>query len=205
MLDYTPEWDDSALISARAGRVVSNVARLRVKEGAPSKISRGGSQAGIVVEQTADTFIAKIENQTDQPVTVNANFGGTPPFADGRWTIESEGHRTDIGVPTKPNATWNDFEAAKLLEVGPGASVELTRIALAKIRQAAKEVAGAGGSAGWTLHFAYSNLCDRNWQVRQGEAFTKDAQVPAVLKEPLSRRLLNTRLTSERVPLPLSD
>jgi len=200
VLDYTPEWQDSALLVARAGRVVSNIARLKIRDGAPPNISRGGSQPGIVVEQVADAFIAKIENRTDQPVVVNANFGGSAPFADGRWTVESDEHRIDVGALTQIAPTWKDFAAEKLLKVAPGATVELSRVPVAKLCQASKEAA-PGGSTGWTVRFAYSNLCDRNWQVRQGDSFAKDAQVPAVLKQPLSRRLLNTRIISERVPL----
>lgn len=205
VMDYRPEWEDTALLTTPAGRVLSNTARLRIKDGAPPGVSRGGSQAELAVEPSGDAFVANLVNRTDQPLVINANFGGTPPFADGRWTIESEGHRGDIGVPSKPMATWSDFDSAKLIEVGPGTTVELTRIPVARIRQAAKEIGGENGSSGWTLHFAYSNLCDRNWQARQGDAFAKDTQVPKVLKEPLSRRLLNTRIASERKPLPTSD
>lgn len=201
MLDYKPQWDDPALISVRAGRVASNVARLRIKESAPAGISRGGSRAVVLVERVEDAFVARLRNATDQPIVVNVNLGSTQPFAFGQWTVEAEGNRRDLGMGGKGAETWSDFDPARLVQVGPGLAVELGRVAVERVRGVLQEAAGAGGSAGWTLRYEYSNLCDRNWQVRQGEAFAKDPKVPAVLKEPLSRRLLNTRLVSERLPI----
>lgn len=204
MLDYKPQWDDSALIMVRAGRVMSNTAKVRVKQGAPAGISRGGSQAEILVEREKEEFVAKLRNSTDQTVVVNVNMGSSTPFSFGSWTVEQGENRRDLNTAGKSAATWADFDASRLVDAGPGATVELDRISVEKIRQVVKEATGGGGP-GWTLHYAYTNLLDRNWQTRQGEAFAKDASVPPVLKQPLSRRLLVIRTTSERVPVSIQD
>lgn len=205
LLDYKPQWDDAALISVRAGRVASNVVRLRIKESASADISRGGSRAVVVVERVESAFVAKLRNTTDQPIIVNTNLGAGAPFSFGQWTVEAGDNRRDFDASGKTGGTWADFDSARLVEVGPGSALELGRVPVERVRGVIKEAAADGGSTGWTLRYEYSNLCDRNWQVRQGEAFAKDPKVPAVLKEPLSRRLLNTRLVSERLPMSSGD
>lgn len=204
VLDYTPQWDDSALISARAGRVVSNNAKLRIKESAPADVSRAGSQAVVVVERVEGGYVAKVRNATDQPLVVNLNIGSTLPFSFGQWILESGENRRDLGPGRKSAETWADFDASRLVEVAPGTAVELGRVELKRVQGVIKEAA-TDGASGWTIRYSYSNLADRNWQVQQGEVFAKDPKVPDVLKSPLPRRLLTTRLVSERVVVPANE
>jgi hypothetical protein len=205
VLDYKPQWDDVALIAARAGRVASNTARLRIKESAPADVSRAGSQAAVLVERIEGNYVAKLRNATDQPMVVNVNLGSTLPFAFGHWTLECGENRRDLGPGGKSGQNWEDFDASQLVEVRPGATVELGRVEAERVRNVVREASGANGASGWTIHFTYTNLADRNWQVQQGEVFAKDPKVPAVLKSPLPRRLLTTRLSSERLAVPANE
>ncbi len=201
MLDFIPNWTDDVLLQAQAGRVVSNTAVLAITDSAPPTITRGGGpSAEIVVEADGDSFVARFLNRTDKAILINANFGSAPPFADGRWTLETNGERRDIAVAGK-SATWKDFDASRLLEVDAGEFTDLARIPLRDVQKAIAADA-ARSAAPWTIGFSYSNLCDRAWQARPDAQLLGNQNAPPILREPLPGRLLATRLTSNRLHLP---
>jgi hypothetical protein len=50
-----------------------------------------------------------------------------------------------------------------------------------------------------TIHFGYSNLCDRQWQWRQGSALLGNDRAPAVFRGLLPRTVLSARHASNRL------
>lgn len=200
VLDYLPEWTDPVLAEIRAGRVVSNEASITIRRGAPATVSRGGPQMEIVVERTGDAFIARLMNGSDQVMQVNTNFGPVPPFAEGRWVVESEGGRSEIPTARLVSPSWADFKAARIVNVEPGEAAELARIAVAELPR----VPGIGpkpAAGRTTVSFGYANLWDRKWQERQRGVLHDDETVPEVLREAPPRRLVTARSTSNRLPL----
>ena len=91
--------------------------------------------------------------------------------------------------------TWADFRGDRLTRVAPGGSVELARIESASLERILIE-AGAPRGAQGQVHFAYLNLCDRDWQSRQKRSLVGNEDLPAVLQNPLPRQLFSTRQTS---------
>lgn len=199
MLDYVPDWTDVVLATARAGRVVSTPATVTIRDGAPPTISRAGIQTDLIVERDAHSIVARLVNRTDQPVLINTNFGGAVPFADGRWVYELDQTRCDIPLLPKPGASWHDFKPELLVEVGPGESVELARISLAELRKLLTAVGADVTSDRWFVHFTYANLCDRQWQTRQGSALLGNEKAPVFFQHPLPRRTLSIRQSSNRL------
>ncbi|MEK7755841.1 MAG: hypothetical protein AAB385_01365, partial [Planctomycetota bacterium] len=202
MLDYVPDWTDEVLAAARVGRVLSTPATVTIRDGAPPTISRAGIQTDLIVEPAfgGAFLIARLVNRTDQPVLINTNFGGAAPFADGRWVYELDQTRRDIPILPKPGASWHDFKPELLVEVGPGESVELARTSVRDLR---KSLINAGADLSgdrWSVHFTYANLCDRQWQTRQGSALLGNENAPVFFQQPLPRRTLSARQGSNRLP-----
>ncbi len=200
MLDYTPDWTDSALLAARAGRVSSNAAVVQITEAAPPTVARDGSPSRVFIEQVAEGFVARFENRTDRAVILNTNFGMAPPFAVGQWVLEAGGDRREIGLKDRLGSSFKDYQPAGLVEIAPGQSAEVARLPFA---EAQKVTAGhtPQDAGAWEIHFSYANLCDRAWQIAQGGMLLGNADVPAILREPLPPTVLGTRLTSNRLPL----
>ncbi len=200
MLDYVPDWTDKALAAARAGRVLSTPATLTVRDGAPPTVSRAGVQADLVVERDGDVLVARLVNRTDQPLLINTNFGGSPPFADGTWVYELDQARREVPLLPKPGASWHDFKPDRLVEVGGGEFVELARIPVGELRKALPAPgADLSGDRGF-IYFTYANLCDRQWQTRQGSALLGNETAPPFFQQPLPRRILSARYSSNRLP-----
>ncbi|UCC30201.1 MAG: hypothetical protein JSU86_18625 [Phycisphaerales bacterium] len=204
-MDYTPEWEDDALATQRVGRVVSNPATITISTGAPATVSRSGAEASLAIERDGAFIAARLTNRTDQAMLVNKNFGRLPPFADGHWVYELDGTRQEVPVIAKSAASWHDFKAALLVEVGPGQSVELARIDLNELRRALSDAGAELDGRRWTVHFSYVNLCGRQWQVRQGSALLGNSKAPAIFQVPLPRRILSTGYTSNRLTAPTID
>ena len=206
MLDYVPDWTDEVLAASRVGRVISTPATVTIRDGAPPTVSRAGIQTELIVERDAASLIARLVNRTDQPVLINTNFGPAAPFADGRWVYELEQPfaaqgktRRDLPILPKLGASWHDFKPELLVEVGPGESVELARISVSDLR---KNLTNAGADLSgdrWSVHFTYANLCDRQWQTRQGSALLGNENAPPFFQKPLPRRTLSARQGSNRL------
>lgn len=202
MLDYVPDWTDEDLAAARAGRVTSTPAAVAVRDGAPPTVSRAGIQTDLIIEREAASLVARLINRTDQPVLINKNFGSAVPFADGRWVYELDQTRHDIPLLPKPAASWHDFKPELLVEVGPGESIELARVLVNDFRQSLIDAGADLSSDRWSVFFSYANLCDRQWQTRQGSALLGNENAPAFFRQPLPRRTPTIRNNSKRLPAP---
>lgn len=198
--EYIPQWQDPILASANVGKVTSETAFVNIKTEAPSAISRNGAEADLVVERAGDQIQARLVNRTDRLVRVNANFGPAAPFAEGKWTMEAGPLQTTVAVHQGKNPTWQDFAAQNIHEVQAGESIVLASASCEEILRRADEFRPQLRDA-TTLNigFAYSNLCDRQWQARQGTTFANDPTLPAILLQPLPTRILSTRQTSNRI------
>lgn len=203
VFDYVPMWEDAALERDRVGRVRSNEVTVVVTQGAPDEVSRGGREASVTLDRDGDTFVARITNHNDQEMIVNTNYGPAPPLAQGHWVLEQSDRQVKLPVGEPGPIRWGDFQAEALLPVPPGGTAKLATIDLDELRDRAKE---KGIRATWTLHFAYANLCDRRWQQMQGNNLAAEGdEVPDVLREPLSRRLLSARHASRRETVQLGE
>jgi len=210
--EYAPQWQDSVLAANHVGQVKSEPVRLRINMAAPKTISREGFEGDLTLERVGDSFEARFVNHSDRPVRINLNFGPTAPFADGRWLVESGSMRREVPTITKPSMTWADFEAAKIVEVRAGESVPIAKASVNDLLSAIQPAGELNPLAAdnavrsdASAAFTYSNLCDRQWQVRQEQAMGNDPTIPQVLRDPLPPRLLSTRQTSNRLPLAKDD
>ena len=199
MLDYVPDWTDVVLAAARVGRVTSTPATVTIRDGAPPTISRTGIQTDLVVERDGTFLIARLVNRTDQPFLINTNFGGAAPFADGKWVYELDQTRRDLPILPKPGVSWHDFKPELFVEVGPGASVELARISVGDLRKSLTNAGADLSGDRWSVHFTYANLCDRQWQNRQGSALLGNENAPPFFQKPLPRRTLSARQGSNHL------
>ncbi len=203
--DYMPRWEDQALADAQVGRVLSNEASITVTKAAPETVSRRGVEASLIVERKGRDLVASLVNRTDKTLLINRNFGSASPFSHGRWVYDLDGNMREISSIMRPNASWHDFNPELLVPVAPGATVELTRIAQADL---IKRLAAHGANVDetrWELYFTYTNLCDRNWQKRQGTALLGADSAPEFLRKLLPRNILAGWYTSNRIPVSRSD
>lgn len=203
--EYTPAWEDEVLAEQRAGRVTSNRASLEVMAGAPPAVARGRREVLLTLEQHGPVLVATLINTADQPMIVNMNLGGAAPYADAQWVYERNQTRYEIPVRDDKVTGWRQFDAAKLIEVGPGQSTELASIRVDLIRESFSTAGADVGKDDWTVHVNYSNLCDRQWQRRQGEALLAEDGLPEILRTQLPRRLLSARHGSNRLTAPSAD
>lgn len=198
-LEYVPAWDDEELLRARAGRVVSNTVVLSITDSAPDLVSRRGVVSAITVEREGNAFVARAVNRSDQPMLINTNYGMSPPFAQGRWVFESGGVTRDVALSGKAGAGYSDFCPGKIVKAEPGAATELARITIDELRAGlARGGVDAGVTAG-EIHFGYANMLTRQWQQRQPTGDLESPDVPAALREPLSRFILSGWHTSDRL------
>jgi hypothetical protein len=205
VLEYVPPWEDRLLRAERVGRVVSNPATITVTDGAPAVVSRDGEEASVTIERVTDSLVAMLVNRTDQPMWVNKNFSLAVPFAQGRWVHTLDESIVDVPVLPKRRAGWDGFDAALVVKVAPGGSVELARGDLNAIRRALVDAGADLSNTRWTIHFSYSNPCSRQWQQREESALRNDPNVPQILRKPLPRRLLSTRQTSNQLRAPRGE
>jgi hypothetical protein len=153
------------------------------------------------IEVNNGDVVALLTNRSDQPVFVNTNFGGSMPFADGRWAFESGSTQREFSIGAKSNESWHSFRGEKLVEVAPGETLELARTSRASLLDGLKRAGLIAVPKDGMIHFSYSNNCDRRWQARQGSALQDDKKLPSVLRDPLPRRTLSSRLSSNRLPI----
>jgi len=203
--EYTPAWEDEVLAVQQAGRVTSNKATLEVMAGAPPVVARGRREALLAVEQKGAVLIATLTNTADQPMIVNTNWGGAAPYAQARWVYEGNQTRYEVSVHDDKVTGWRQFDAARLIEVEPGQSSELGSIRVDRLRESFGAAGADLGKDDWTVHVDYANLCDRQWQRRQGESLQAQDDLPEILKTPLPRRLLSARHSSNRLTAPSAD
>ncbi len=196
--EYVPEWADDELAAQRIGRVVSNEAELVLTRGAPETVSRRGSEAAIALHRSGGVLIARLTNRADLPTWVNLNFGGSLPFASGAWVYELDDSRHKVPFVSGENASWDGFEATRLVQLAPGATTELATIDLDELRRRLKAAGADLDSPRGSVHFAYTNLCDRQWQAKQGSALLGHPKAPPALKRRLPRRILYGGFTSGR-------
>ncbi len=202
VLDYIPQWQDEALAEARVGRVRSNTAEVTVTRAAPETVSRSGVEPEITIVREGRSLVARLTNGSDLPAHVNTNFGDSLPFAEGRWIHELDGSTHEVQVSAKVGASWWDFDESRLTEVAAGAAIELARVEIAELRRALADLGAEVSGGRWKISFSYANYCDRYWQARQGDALLGNERAPAILREPLPRRLLTTRRTSNKLTAP---
>jgi hypothetical protein len=205
VLDYTPNWNDAVLNEQRVGYVVSNELVVEVSRAAPAAVSRVGIEAGLSLRISDHDLVAELVNRADQPIWINRNFGPTPPFAWGRWVVEVAQLQQEIPTPAPVSPTWGDFQSAQLVEVRPGAVVEVARIEVKTLRAEVKQELKDAARRTWKVHFRYSNVCDRRWQRSQDLIGSDVPGIPPVLKELLPRRMLASVVTSEAIELPAND
>jgi hypothetical protein len=201
-LVYEPEWEDQVLASRQVGRVTSNRVSLRVTQGAPSAVSRDGVIASLSLKAEGGSIVARLTNRTDQPMLVNKNFGTAAPFAVGSWVYSMEGDLHEIPLSPVGSPGLSDFDAGLLVDVRPGGDVELART---DMRDLLRVLASRGADLDndyWTIHFSYRSYLDRHWQRRHGRNLYGGDGVPAVLREPISRRILSGRQASNRLTAP---
>lgn len=202
VMDYMPDWEDDLLAAQRIGRVVSNATTLTVTKPAPPAVSRDGFEASMEIERSGPAVIARLTNRTDQTMLVNKNFGRSMPFASGQWIYEHGTTRHQIPVIPKEVVSWDDFDPAMLVALDPGQAIELTRIPVTELH---RRLVGAGAVLDgdrWTLHFRYANLCNHQWQARQGTVLLGNPKAPAIFREPLPRQILSTTQTSNHLTAP---
>ncbi len=205
VLDYAPPWDDAELADARVGRVVSNEALLTVTQAAPPGVSRRGLETTVALEQQGEWLVAHLVNRADQTAIVNKNFGASPPFAQARWIYDRDGALRDVPFVPKANAALADFDGAALVEVTPGQSIELARIATVDLRARLTQGGVDLRDDHWEAYFSYSNLCDRSWQSKQHTSFLENPAAPDVLRKPLPRRIITGWHSSNRVRAPHAE
>ncbi|MFQ5414212.1 MAG: hypothetical protein ACE5E6_07110 [Phycisphaerae bacterium] len=212
VFDYTPAWSDDVLRAERVGRVVSNELRVSVTTGAPDAVSRHGVEATVSIRRDGPALTAALTNHSDVALVVNTHFGLSPPFAEGRWVCRRGRTVREVAALVPPHASWDDFQASRLVTVQPGDTIDVARIDIAELREGIAELRErvAANPAeqpprDWTVSFRYDNMCDRRWQAKQRAARTDDARVPAFFQRPLPRRLLTARHTSNELVLPAGD
>lgn len=204
-IEYTPVWNDEVLNAQGIGRVISKPVHLEVTRGAPENVSRRGIEASFTIKSDGDSLVVSLTNHTDQSMIVNRNFGGAVPFADGRWMIELDDLRRDVPILGKPGVSLHDFDPAGLVAVRAGAVIEMAKIGWKTLRDALRNQGIPIDETRWTVHFSYMNLCDRQWQRRQGAALLGNADGPPAFQSLLSRHILSTRHTSNQLTAPAAD
>lgn len=203
-LRYDPTWEDEDLKAQGIGRVVSNSAKLTILSSAPPAVSRTGAEATLTLSVEGPILIARLTNRSDQVLHVNKNYGRGMPFAEGSWVYSFGDAFHEISASAKPSVHWTDFDTSLLVAVPPGETLEMAATEVGTLRQAF-ERAGADLSGGrWTVFFAYSNSCDRQWQMHEGQnPVDADGQrAPKVLPNPLPRRILSSRHVSNSLVAP---
>lgn len=200
VMDYVPQWNDETLATERVGRMISNEAVVSVTSAAPDKVSRtGGQKASLGVRREGVFFVAELTNRADLSMLVNTNFGPSAPFAVGYWVFERDTTRHEVSVAGRQASSWQDFDDRRLVPVAPGRNIELARISADDLRRSLENVGAKLDDAPWTIHFSYSNLCSRQWQLRQGSALIGNPDAPKILQAPVPRKILAARHTSNRL------
>jgi len=198
-LEYIPGWNDEALSAHQVGRVVSNEATITITQSAPATISRSGLEASLDLELRNGRMVVTLTNRLDQAQQINKNFGPSAPFAEGRWIWEANGTRKGVTLPGRSSTSWHDLDPGLLVEVHPGASVELATIEIAELIRRLTEAGVDTSDPRGTIYFSYANMCDRQWQLRQGPSLVGNPNAPPLFRSLLPRHVLSTRLTSPMI------
>lgn len=196
-LDYDPPWSDPVLLENHVGRVVSNVATIKVTESAPDSVSRAGVAAGLSVEQSDGDLVVAIRNRKDVPLWVGTDFGADSSLARGTW-VYSRGEEFKDIAQLSPSARTGK-QKPELREIPPGQTLEILRVplrdVLMRLQQAGADVDGEQ----WSLAFRYWNppldpvpqMGDENGSI-----------APAPQRSAQLRRVLTTQHISNRLIAP---
>lgn len=203
---YEPQWDDEEFRRAGVGRVQSNALEVEVIESGPPIVRRRLRPAVFTIERAGDELVARLTNSDDLPIWVNTNWGSNqPPFAHLVWMVSVETSPQEERIEPEGRApSVEAFSRQRLVEIAPGASLELGRVAIARLLETATVRAlPAGGSYG--VRAVLVNQCDLSWQRRQEPALLGNPRAPQELQTPLPRRMIAGRFASEVVKLTKSQ
>ena len=210
LFDYDPQWDDEEFRRAGVGRVTSNVLEVEVTKAAPPIVSAsGGSRrpAVITAEREGARLIARLTNADDLPIWVNLNLGADqPPFAQLVWTILAGGSREEVRFDLlSPQPSLEAFTQERFRKLAPGESVELGRAPLARFMQAPGVQALPAG-ADFELQAVLVNQAGIAWQRSPSSgSLLGNPRAPEALRNPLPRRMITGRFTSNPIELTKGD
>jgi len=203
-LSYVPEWNDPILDEAMVGRAKSNEVAVMVTTPAPPVISRNGPEALLEVSQEGAELVARLTNRRDVPMRVNMNLGAAAPFAQVTWVCVQADRSRDVPAADARGATWKNFAAESLVVLEPGRAVELARTDVAKLR--ASIGLHADPPVGpWNVSLGYMNFCSRAWQSRERKNLERNEGIPEGLRNPLPRRIITGRYSSEPIAVQFQD
>lgn len=201
--EYVPDWTDEVLAAARVGRTVAPPQTLKISGSAPATVSRGGAVAALELKRVDGGLSVVLLNQTDQTWYCNTNLGYVAPFAGGQWVYMLGSTMHEVRLPTDSGTKIKQFRAERLQEVQAGQTIELARADLAELHKTLRNAGADLSREGGTIHFSYSNMCDRQWQRRIGATVAKSDVTPEVLRQPLPHRVFTGRMTSNALPFKL--
>ncbi|MCH8967089.1 MAG: hypothetical protein IID43_05385 [Planctomycetes bacterium] len=200
-LVYDPQWDDEEFRNAGVGRVTSNVLELVVESGAPDIVCEATQPARLRLTRSGDQAVVTLVNLQDVPVYVNLNLGAdaAPPFAQLRWYVACADVEESASPIVHQAVGPLGFSHDRIKEVPPGGSIEVGRIAVAELA-GTEFLRKIGDPCGCAVSASYVNLTDIIWQRTQAADWLGNPNAPNVLRKPLPRRVLATRLRSNDVP-----
>ncbi|HUU94504.1 MAG TPA: hypothetical protein VM487_02100 [Phycisphaerae bacterium] len=195
---YEPQWDDEEFRRAGVGRVASNALEVEVTEAGPAIVRQRVRPAVVTIERSGDELVARLTNSDDLPIWINMNWGTSQaPFAHVVWTVfAGRTHEEELVEPEGRAPPMDAFTRDRLVEVAPGASVEVGRISLAQLLKKAMVQAVPAGRS-FQVRAALVNQCDLSWQRRQEPALIGNHRVPEGLRTPLPRRMITGRFPSQ--------
>ncbi|GIK16621.1 MAG: hypothetical protein BroJett003_15850 [Planctomycetota bacterium] len=197
---YLPQWPQEepflGFEKDGVGAVVSEPLKLTIEPGAPPGVSSTGRTANVVVERQGEEYVAYLICLYDRPVAVNAHFGTTPPFAQLRWTCRVGDE--DRILTASDGGRLAEFTGDRFLNVEPGSRVELSRIAVARVRETADALPAPSGSP--ALVAAYVNVASRAWQIEQADRDTDPwKSLPDAARRPFPPRVVTGHLRSDPI------
>jgi len=214
VFDYDPQWEDEEFRQAGVGRVTSNVLELTVTKPAPAIVRQFNGETRLVVEQGDGRLVARLTNTDDLPVWINLNTcGDQPPFAQIVWTVFAGERVEEVRLDrVTPAPLPEAFRLDRVMELAPGDSLELQRIALADLFNAAGQAAvapsppspGSPPAGPVIIRATWVNQTDPVWQQQQEPTPLGNPRAPAALRQPLPRRMLTGRLTSDPLEFPFA-
>lgn len=203
--EYIPDWPEEEpfenFVTQGVGAVRSTAITIDIEPGAPETLSLSGRMADLTVTRDGDDLVAKLTCVYDKPIHVNLLFGYGLPFAQGRWICRVAGEDRILPFSERECQTLTDFARDRLVPLEPGASIELGRVPLAKVRKVCE--ADAATAQACEIIAVYGNQASRAWQNDQSRRNTASWKaMPATVREPFPERLLTAHLQSEPMPLP---
>jgi len=196
VFDYHPQWDDAVFREQEVGRVTSEPVAIEVTAAAPPAVRNGRQTATVSVGREGDELIARLTNHDDLPIRVNTNWGDrAPPLAALVWSVVTAGDIVELNpTRTGPLPGESGFSRNRVIDVAPGASIELGRIGLKRVLASAAVERLAGGTA-FEVAAALVNQCDLCWQRAHTPPLLNHPRAPAGLRTPLPRRMITGHLT----------